>query len=91
VPTTTTTEGGVMENGLIVAAWASKGGAHGVTLRRTAVGGYCYRANGAGGTVPAISDAEAKLYMVAPAWPSGPRRVDLHQPDANKTPMARIQ
>lgn len=74
----------------MIAEWQSKGGAHGVALRRTGPTVYAYRARSAGGGFPAESDAAAIAYMEAPAWPNGPRKVDLYQPDKNKTPMERV-
>ena len=75
---------------MMIAEWQSKGGAHGVALRRTGEGFYAYRAHYAGGSFPAANDAHAVAYMESPAWPNGPRRVDLHQPDKNTTPMRRV-
>lgn len=75
----------------LIAEWQSKGGAHGVALRSKGLGVYGYIAtNGSRGGFPAASDKAAVSHMEAPAWPDGPRKVDLHQPDKNKTPMERV-
>lgn len=68
---------------LIIARWESKSGKYHVTLYCDDYG-YSYSAVNAGGNLGAFaSDADA-IAAIAP-------RVNDFQPDANKTPMQRVQ
>lgn len=75
----------------LVARWESRGGAHVVELWKPEGAGYSYRATGGGGSCGIVgTDADAIAYMERDmGWGDGTRAVDLHQPDANTTPMRR--
>jgi len=64
----------------LVARWESKSGKHYAELYRDDWG-YCYKANGAGGNLGSVPEADAIASIE--------RRVNDFQPDANKTPMRR--
>ena len=79
----------------VVATWESRGGASWVVVLHTATGYEMLAAGSAGPvtdgrTAEPTTDAEAIACMEAPtAWDAGKRRVDINQPDANRTPMRR--
>lgn len=71
----------------IVAAWRSVSGKHFVTIERDTLPDgrvcYSYRALDAGGVLGVISEADAVAEIE--------RRLDTFQPDANKTPLRRVE
>ena len=76
----------------MIARWESRGGRHWLELRRDASGGYGYSAVGASGDFGTFPDDASAIAFVERdlGWSNGTRWVDIHQPDANKTPMRRV-
>lgn len=74
-----------MNGNRLVARWESKGHAHIVELWKQGGSGYCYRATGASGYLgnDFANDAEA----IASLEP----RINIFQPDRNRTPMKRVK